>query len=67
MWLVEQVAQRAGLAVMVYLAVGRAWQAFELIAAERNCLAVGAWTVLVGTKQAALAAWQGQVVWEICH
>ena len=66
MWLVEQVAQWAGLAVVAYLAVGRAWRAFELIAAEQNRLAVGAWTVLVGTKQAALAVWQGQVVWEIC-
>ena len=66
MWLVEWAAQRAGLAVAICLAAERAWRAFELIAAERNRLAVGAWTVLVGMKQAASAVWQGQVVWEIC-
>lgn len=42
MWLVERAAQRAGLAVAIYLAAERAWRAFELIAAERNRLAVGA-------------------------
>ena len=42
MWLVERAAQQAGLAVAIYLVAERAWQAFELIAAERNCLAVGA-------------------------
>ena len=67
MWLVEQVAQQAGLAVMIYLVVEWAWQAFELIAAERNCLAVRALMVLVGTKQVASAVWQGQVVQEICR
>ena len=67
MWLVEQVAQQAGLAVVIYLAAEWAWQAFELIAAERNRLAVGAWMVLVGTKQVASAVCQGQVVQEICR
>ena len=42
MWLVERVARRAGLAVAIYLAAERAWRAFELVAAERNRLAVGA-------------------------
>ena len=42
MWLAEQAAQWAGLAVVVYLVVEQAWRAFELIAAEQNRLAVGA-------------------------
>ena len=42
MWLAEQAAQRAGLAVAVYLAAEQAWRAFELIVAEQNRLAVGA-------------------------
>jgi hypothetical protein len=65
MWLVEQAAQRAGLSVVIYWVAEWAWRAFELITAEQNCSAVGASMVLVETKRAASAAWQGQVVQEI--